>query len=110
MGDNFLTLVLCVLRIQGRLHRVCGDVVPVQHSGVGWRWSLSLFLDQQGEELIFSLAVPWFLVSASTVGWRVYVTVGWVVQVVLWDDHLSTCTGELSFRSEVKTVKLRRDL
>lgn len=31
-------------------------------------------------------------------------------KVVLWDDHLSTCTGELSFRSEVKTVKLRRDL
>lgn len=30
-------------------------------------------------------------------------------KVVLWDDHLNRCIGELSFRSEVRGVRLRRD-
>ncbi|KAL2556698.1 Autophagy-related protein 18a [Forsythia ovata] len=29
--------------------------------------------------------------------------------VMIWDDHHSRCTGELSFRSEVRGVRLRRD-
>lgn len=28
---------------------------------------------------------------------------------MIWDDHQSRCIGELSFRSEVKSVRLRRD-
>lgn len=28
---------------------------------------------------------------------------------MIWDDHQSRCIGELSFRSEVKGVRLRRD-
>lgn len=30
-------------------------------------------------------------------------------QVMIWDDSQSRCIGELSFRSEVYSVKLRRD-
>lgn len=28
---------------------------------------------------------------------------------MIWDDHQNRCIGELSFRSEVRNVKLRRD-
>lgn len=31
------------------------------------------------------------------------------MQVMIWDDHQSRCIGELSFRSEVRAVRLRRD-
>ncbi|KAM7254925.1 hypothetical protein ACFE04_020166 [Oxalis oulophora] len=30
-------------------------------------------------------------------------------KVMLWDDHQSRCIGELSFRSDVRSVRLRRD-
>ena len=38
--------------------------------------------------------------------WRVWPG---VLQVMIWDDHQSRCIGELSFRSEVRAVCLRRD-
>ncbi len=33
-----------------------------------------------------------------------------ISQVILWDDHQNRCIGELSYRSNVKAVKLRRDV
>ena len=30
-------------------------------------------------------------------------------KVMLWDDHQTKCIGELSFRTEVKGVKLKAD-
>lgn len=30
-------------------------------------------------------------------------------KVMIWDDHQSRCIGELSFRVEVRAVRLRRD-
>ena len=30
-------------------------------------------------------------------------------KVLIWDDHQNRCIGELSFRSEVRSVRLRRD-
>ena len=30
-------------------------------------------------------------------------------KVMIWDDHQNRCIGELSFRSEVRSVRLRRD-
>jgi WD repeat-containing protein 45 len=30
-------------------------------------------------------------------------------KVMIWDDHQNRCIGELSFRSEIRSVKLRRD-
>ncbi|OAY42305.1 hypothetical protein MANES_09G169300v8 [Manihot esculenta] len=32
-----------------------------------------------------------------------------ITKVMIWEEHHSRCIGELSFRSEVKNVKLRRD-
>lgn len=32
------------------------------------------------------------------------------LQVVLWDDYQNRCIGELSYRNDVKAVKLRRDI
>eukprot|EP00899_Mesostigma_viride_P008604 jgi/Mesvir1/17745/Mv05600-RA.1 len=32
-----------------------------------------------------------------------------LLSVMIWDDHQSRCIGELSFRSEVRAVRLRRD-
>ncbi|XP_039049304.1 SVP1-like protein 2 [Hibiscus syriacus] len=69
-------------------------------------------------EVLLHSCLVWFLfVIASNIGvvemffrYNILALVGGApTRVMIWDDHQNRCIGELSFRSEVRSVRLRRN-
>jgi hypothetical protein len=104
-------------RLQQRWYRHRRNAVSLQHPGIGWRRPEPTVSNFQGQFHVISANVICNLckivassVCAAVLAMkRLNVRGGVHTQVMIWDDHQNRCIGELSFRAEVKAVKLRRD-
>ena len=100
---------LSTLQQSTRGHRDRRAAIQMQRASISWRWPHPQIPHKQG--LCESIPDAW---RCHWIHASIHATLHFPPrfvrpQVMMWDDHQQKCVGELSFRSQVRAVRLRRD-